>query len=114
VFGAVERHGNSRASSAPAPGGGFATADCLRALEQAGFARSSAQVVRGTWRHRDAAELLCALRAGTARMAAMLEAQPDSAMPAILADLESGSAQYRGDGGISVPIACVIVAGARL
>jgi SAM-dependent methyltransferase len=114
VLGAVERHGDPRASSAPAPGGGFATADCLRALEEAGFARTSAKPVRGTWRHRDASALLSALRAGTVRMAAMLKAQPDSAMPAILADLESGSAQYRGDGGISVPIACVIVAGARL
>jgi SAM-dependent methyltransferase len=114
VFGAVERHGDPRASSAPAPGGGFATEDCLRALTAAGFARTSAELVRGTWRHRDAAALLGALRAGTARMAAMLEAQTDKAMPAILADLEARSAQYRDGDSVAVPIACVIAAGVKL
>jgi SAM-dependent methyltransferase len=118
VFDAVGRYGDPRASAAPPPGGGFATAaDCLRALDDAGFARTDARLVRGTWRHRDAASLLAALRAGTARMAAMLEAQTDAAMPAILSALDSATAPYRTpgpDGGaLAVPIACVIAAGIR-
>jgi ubiquinone/menaquinone biosynthesis C-methylase UbiE len=114
VFDAVGRHGDPRASAAPPPGGGFATeADCLRALAEAGFATPDARVVRGTWRHRDAASLLAALRAGTARMAAMLDAQTDTAMQGILSGLEAATAPWRDSGGLAVPIACVIAAGGK-
>jgi ubiquinone/menaquinone biosynthesis C-methylase UbiE len=119
VFDAIGRHGDPRASAAPAPGGGFATAaDCLRALNEAGFSRTHARLLRGIWRHRDAASLLGALRAGTARMAAMIDAQSDAAMPAILAALEAAVGEWRAserdDDGIAVPIACVIAAGVKL
>ena len=63
VFDAVDRHGDPRASSAPAPGGGFATADCLRALEEAGFRpRPARDLVRG--------HLAAPRRRGTAARAA--------------------------------------------
>jgi SAM-dependent methyltransferase len=118
VFDAVGRHGDPRASAAPPPGGGFGTAaDCLRALEDAGFVRIDARLVRGTWRHQDAASLLAALRAGTARMAAMIDAQMDAAMPAILSDLEAAAAGWRipgpDRGHLAVPIACVVASGIR-
>jgi SAM-dependent methyltransferase len=117
VFDAIGRHGNLGASAAPAPGGGFATAvDCGRALEAAGFVGIATSLVRGRWRHPDAASLLAALRAGTARMAAMIDAQPDVAMPAILSALEEAAAAWRvsgPDGGLSVPIACVVASGTR-
>jgi SAM-dependent methyltransferase len=114
VFDAVGRFGDPRASAAPAPGGGFATAaDCLRALHDAGFSRTEAELARGTWRHDDAAALLAALRAGTARMAAMIQAQTDAAMPAIVSGLEAATAPWRDGAGIAVPIACVIATGIR-
>jgi SAM-dependent methyltransferase len=115
VFDAVERHGDPRASAAPPPGGGFASpADCLRALDAAGFEPRTATLVRGVWRHADAASLVAAFRGGTARMAAMLEAQAESAMPAILAGLEAAAASWRDkDGQLAVPIACVIAAGIK-
>lgn len=118
VFDAVGRCGDPRASAAPPPGGGFATAaDCLRALEQAGFANTCAGLVRATWRRGNAAALLGAMRAGTARMAAMLEAQSDAANPMIEAALEAAAAPWRVSGPegdhLAVPIACVIAAGTR-
>lgn len=118
VFDAIGRHGDLRASAAPPPGGGFATAaDCLHALEDAGFVGTEASLVRGRWRHQDAASLLAALRAGTARMAAMIDAQTEAVTPAILSALEAASAPWRlsgPEGGhLSVPIACVIASGTR-
>ena len=97
MFDAVERHGDSRASAAPLPGGGFATVRGLPACAGRGRLTNLAprRLVRGVWRHADAAALVAAFRGGTARMAAMLEAQAESAMPAILAGLESGAASWR-------------------
>ena len=89
VFEAVRRFGDPNASAAPSPGGGFATGeDCLIALHEAGFIDTRVRLVHDVWRHRDAASLLGSLRAGTARMAAMLAAQSVAAMPAILSGLE--------------------------
>jgi SAM-dependent methyltransferase len=114
VFEAVGRHGDPHASTAPPPGGGFASAaDCLRALDAAGFSDAGTKLVRGIWRHRDGAALLAALRGGTARMAAMLDAQTDAAMPAIVAGLEASAAEWRDGEQIAVPIACVIAAGIK-
>jgi hypothetical protein len=83
-------------------------------LDAAGFEPRTATLVRGVWRHADAASLVAAFRGGTARMAAMLEAQAESAMPAILAGLEAAAASWRDkDGQLAVPIACVIAAGIK-
>jgi SAM-dependent methyltransferase len=114
VFDAVRRHGDPAASAAPPPGGGFATeADCLAALAAAGFTRTTARLVTGTWRHRDGASLLAALRAGTARMAAMIDAQSEGAIGAIAADVEAAAQPYRDGAGLALPIACVIAEGGK-
>ena len=118
VLDAIGRHGDPRASAAPPPGGGFATAtDCLVALQAAGFTGTDASLVRGRWRHQDAASLVAALRAGTARMAALIDAQSDAAMPAILAALEAACAPFHvpgpHGGELSVPIACYIASGIK-
>ncbi len=114
LFDAVARHGNPAASDAPPPGGGFATAQqCAEALRQVGFAECTTRMVHAAWRHRDAAGLVDALRSGTARMAAMIEAQPAAAMPAIIADIAARSAAYRDADGIAVPIAAVIASGVK-
>jgi SAM-dependent methyltransferase len=118
VFDAVRRHGDPRASTAPPPGGGFATVgDCLQALDAAGFSGNTATLVRRIWLHSDAVALLAAFRGGTVRMAAMLDGQTEAAMQAILAGLESTAAEWRdqgADGGqLAVPVACVIAAGIK-
>jgi hypothetical protein len=46
-------------------------------------------------------------------MAAMIAAQTDAAMPAILAELEAAVEPWRAGAELAVPIACVIAAGIR-
>jgi hypothetical protein len=70
-------------------------------------------LVRATWRHRDAQGLVTALQAGTARMAAMLEAQPSDALAAIVDDIAANAECYRNADGIAVPIAAVIASGRK-
>lgn len=114
LFDAIGRHGDTTASDAPPPGGGFrGAAQCADALGDAGFAECSTMSVRGTWQHANASALVEALRAGTARMAAMIDAQPPASLPAIIADIESNAEPYRTEEGIAVPIAAVITAGVK-
>jgi SAM-dependent methyltransferase len=114
LFDAIGRHGDPAASDAPPPGGGFRGADqCADALRAAGFADCTTHLVRATWHHADARALVVALQAGTARMAAMIEAQRLDAMPAIIADIDANATRYRTNDGIAVPIAAVIAAGIR-
>jgi SAM-dependent methyltransferase len=114
VFDAVARHGDRAAALAPAPGGGFGTeAQCADALAEAGFVECTTRLVCATWQHRDALALVAALQAGTARMAAMLEAQQPDAMDAIVGDIAANANGYRNAIGIAVPIAAVIASGVR-
>jgi SAM-dependent methyltransferase len=114
VFDAVARHGDRDAAKAPAPGGGFhTTSQCCDALRETGFANCTTRLVRATWSHPDAASLVAALRAGTARMAAMLEAQRPDALRAIIADIAQGVERYRYADGVAVPIAAVIASGVK-
>ncbi|MEJ0019469.1 MAG: methyltransferase domain-containing protein [Acetobacteraceae bacterium] len=114
VFDAVARYGDRSAASAPVPGGGFATPEqCADALRSVGFTDCTTLLVRATWRHRDAGGLVAALRAGTARMAAMLEAQSSATLAAITADIELAAAPYRDGEDIALPIAAVIASGVR-
>jgi SAM-dependent methyltransferase len=114
LFDAIARHGDPTASNAPPPGGGFGTAaQCADALRDVGFAGCTTELVRATWHHASALALVAALQSGTARMAAMIEAQRPAAMPAILADIDECAERYRGANGIAVPIAAVIASGAK-
>ena len=113
-FDAIARHGDPAAARLPPPGGGFGTpAQCADALRQVGFADCTTQLIRANWRHADTQALVAALQAGTARMAALIEAQPAAAMPAIVADIEQHAAPYRDSAGIAVPTAAVIAAGVK-
>ena len=114
VFDAVAWHGDRAAGRAPAPGGGFATqAQCAEALREAGFADCTTRLAHATWQHRDAQALVAALQAGTARMAAMLEAQQSDAMAAIVADIAANAERYRNADGIALPIAALIASGVK-
>jgi SAM-dependent methyltransferase len=114
VFDAVARHGDPTASDAPPPGGGFRGAvQCADALRAAGFADCSTELVHATWHHADARALLRALKAGTARMAAMIDSQQPAAVPAIIVDIDANVARYRTADGIALPIAAVIATGTK-
>jgi SAM-dependent methyltransferase len=113
LFDAVRRFGDPGAAAAPPPGGGFGVAQCVEALRQAGFERAETRLERRRWRHPDAASLVASLRAGTARMAAMIEAQPATAMAGILQDIEENAAPFRDGAELAMPIAAVVAWGCR-
>lgn len=111
---AVRRHGDAIASDAPPPGGGFGSVQqILDALRDAGFASLQAQLERHVWRHRGAASLVASLRAGTARMAALIDAQSPAALRAIVADIDANAAAWRDADGLALPIAAVIASGVK-
>jgi SAM-dependent methyltransferase len=115
VFDAVRRCGDPAASEAPAPGGGFGTTqDCLDALAAVGFAEVRGRLEHRVWRHADAAGLVMALQAGTARMAAMIEGQEGGVLAKMVADIEASAAAYRDAAGLALPIAAVVVEGRRV
>jgi SAM-dependent methyltransferase len=112
---AVRRHGDAAGSGAPAPGGGFASVELILAtLRDAGFAGLRAQLERRVWRHADAASLVAALGAGTARMAAMLTAQSPAARQAIIAAIDDAATPWRDAAGLALPIAAVIASGEKV
>lgn len=114
LFDAVARCGDPAASRAPPPGGGFGSAThCLAALHDAGFDDTATRQVRSTWWHGNGRALIEAMRAGTARMAAMIEAQPPDALPAIAAEIDAAASPWRQAGGIAVPIAAVVASGVK-
>jgi hypothetical protein len=68
---------------------------------------------RRVWRHRDAASLVAALRAGTARMAAQIDAQSPAALAAIVADIDTNAAAWRDGDGLALPIVAVVASGLK-
>ncbi len=114
VFDAIRRCGDPAASRAPAPGGGFGSAaDCRSALEVVGFGGVEARQLTGVWRHADGSALLAALRSGTARMAAMIEAQAPSSVPDIIAAIDRDAAPYRTDDELRLPISAFVASGMK-
>lgn len=114
VFDAVRRCGDPAVSDAPAPGGGFSTTQhCLDALAAAGFTDVAGRMERRVWRHADAAGLVAALRAGTARMAAMIDGQGENVLARVVADIEVSAAAWRDADGLALPIAAVVAAGTK-
>ncbi len=85
----------------------------LDTLSAAGFASLRAQLERRVWRHRDAAGLVAALRAGTARMAALIDAQSPAALATIVADIDANATAWRDAAGLALPIAAVIASGVK-
>lgn len=114
VFDAIRRCGDLSASRAPAPGGGFGTpADCVAAIGQADFVDIGSRKLTGVWHQADGRALLTSLRSGTARMAAMIEAQAADAIAAILADIDREAERYRDAGGIAIPMAAFVAFGRK-
>ncbi len=114
VFDAVARHGSPSAAPAPPPGGSFNQPDdCLRALAAAGFANTSARIVRAEWPLANADALIAALSAGTVRMAALIAAQEPATLPSIVAGIDREAERYRRGRSLAIPIAAILARGIK-
>jgi SAM-dependent methyltransferase len=114
VFDAIRAKGDMSASKAPPPGGGLNDPEaCRLALMQAGFTQATVSRAGHVWRHADGRALLHALKAGTARMAALIGAQTPDALAAIAQEIDRQAERYRDADGLAVPIAAFIATGVR-
>jgi ubiquinone/menaquinone biosynthesis C-methylase UbiE len=114
LFDAVAAHGDPQAAKAPPSGGGLRTPeDLLQLLTAAGFVRPEARAVKSVWRLAKAGDLIEGFRRGTVRTAALIEAQPAGALPAIEGAIAQALAAYRGADGLAVPICAILGSAAR-
>jgi SAM-dependent methyltransferase len=114
VFDAIARCGDNGPLQAPAPGGGFRTPDdCRLALEEAGFVETGVNTNRSAWHHANGRALLDALRAGTARMGALIRSRAADAIPAIAAEIDRLAVPYRDAEGLAIPIAAYVAFGRK-
>ena len=114
LYDAISAHGDLAASDAPPPGGSLRQSeDLLRILSDAGFTDTEARRVWGEWRFPAAGDLLEGFRRGTVRTAALIDAQPDPALPQIEAAIARSVAAYRCADGFAVPITAILGSGVR-
>jgi SAM-dependent methyltransferase len=115
LFDAISAHGDLKAADTPPPGGSLRSPeDLLSALDAAGFTETEARRVHGAWRFAAARDLLEGFRRGTVRTAALIDAQPVAALPAIEGAVACGVAAYRDANGFAVPIVAILASGVRL
>lgn len=68
----------------------------------------------GQWRFAAAEDLVEGFRRGTVRTAALIDAQPAAALPAIEAAIAQSIAAYHGADGFAVPIVAILASGMAL
>jgi ubiquinone/menaquinone biosynthesis C-methylase UbiE len=111
---AIRLHGDPDAAQAPVSGGGLGSAEAARrVLSEAGFAAPTTELVRREWRLAHPGDLIAALRRGTVRTAALIDAQRPAALAAIEGEIAGRAAAYRRDGGYGIPIAAILGSGAK-
>jgi ubiquinone/menaquinone biosynthesis C-methylase UbiE len=114
LFDAIAAHGDLDAAQTPPSGGGLRTPeDLLRVLDAVGFAETEARRVAGEWRFAAAGDLVEGFRRGTVRTAALIEAQPAAALPAIEAAIAKGAETYRQPDGFAVATVAILGCGVR-
>jgi ubiquinone/menaquinone biosynthesis C-methylase UbiE len=114
LFDAIAAHGDRSAANTPPPGGSLRNpADVLELLQAAGFAETEARSVHRTWRVGNASGLVEGLRRGTVRTAALIDAQPAEALPAIKGAMARSAAVYARSDGLAVPIVAILGSGVR-
>jgi SAM-dependent methyltransferase len=114
LFDAIAAHGDPQAATTPPSGGGLRLPEnLLRVLDTAGFAATEARRVGGEWRFAVAGDLVEGFRRGTVRTAALIEAQPASALPAIEAAIAAAAEPYRRADGFAVPTVAILACGTR-
>jgi ubiquinone/menaquinone biosynthesis C-methylase UbiE len=114
LFDALRRHGDIAAAKAPPSGGTINSEDdCRAALGTAGFHDVDARLVRREWAVKSAHDLVAAFRNGTARTAALIDAQEPAALPAITAHMGEQAERYRQGDYLRIPIAAILAWGAK-
>jgi SAM-dependent methyltransferase len=114
LFDAIRLHGDPNAAQSPPSGGGLGSADAvLRLLHEAGFVETSAETVRREWRLAQPGDLITALRQGTVRTAALIDAQRPAALLAIDAEIARRAAAHRRDGWFFIPLAAILGHGTK-
>jgi SAM-dependent methyltransferase len=114
LFDAIRLHGDPDAAQAPPSGGGISSEPILLGLlRNTGFAEPTAKLMRREWRLAQPGDLIAALRRGTVRTAALIDAQRPAALIAIGAEIAQQAAAYRRDGWYCIPIAAILARGTK-
>jgi ubiquinone/menaquinone biosynthesis C-methylase UbiE len=115
LFDAIRQHGALNAAKTPPPSGSINSEDnCRTALADAGFHDVDARLFQREWIVTNVRDLLAAFRNGTARTAALIDAQDTTALPAIEAHMAQHSERYRRGDALHIPIAAIVAWGRKL
>jgi ubiquinone/menaquinone biosynthesis C-methylase UbiE len=115
LFDAIRAHGALDAAKTPPPSGSINSEEsCRAALADAGFHEIGAELIEREWVVKSAHDLLAAFRNGTARTAALIDAQNRGALPAIAAHMAQHAERYRRGDALHVPIAAIVAWGRKL
>jgi ubiquinone/menaquinone biosynthesis C-methylase UbiE len=114
LFDAIRAHGATNAAKAPPPSGSINSEEsCRAALGAAGFREIEVRLVEREWRVKGVHELLIAFRNGTARTAALIDAQDRAVLPAIEAHMGAQAERYRRGEELHIPLAAIVAAGRK-
>ena len=114
LFDAIRAHGATNAAKGPPPSGSINSEEtCRAALGEAGFHDTEALLVQRAWRLPSVREILAAFRNGTARTAALIDAQDAAVLPAIEAHMAAQAERYRRGDELHIPIAAIVAWGVR-
>jgi SAM-dependent methyltransferase len=114
LFDAIQAHGAIKAAKAPPPSGSINSEEnCRAALGAAVFHDIDVRLVEREWRVQSVRDVLAAFRNGTARTAALIDAQDAAALPAIEAHMTAHAERYRRGDELRIPIAAIIACGVK-
>jgi ubiquinone/menaquinone biosynthesis C-methylase UbiE len=114
LFDAIRTNGATKAAKAPPPSGSINSEEnCRSALTEAGFHDANVRLVEREWRVQSVREVLTAFRNGTARTAALIDAQDAAALPAIEMHMAAQAERYRRGEELHIPIAAIVAAGRK-
>jgi len=114
LFDAIRAHGALDAAKTPPPSGSINSEEsCRKALADVGFDEVGAQPIEREWVVKSVRDLLAAFRNGTARTAALIDAQDAAALPAIAAHMAQHAEHYRRGDALHIPIAAIVAWGVR-
>jgi SAM-dependent methyltransferase len=114
LFDAIRAHGALDAAKTPPPSGSINSEEsCRKALADVGFDEAGAQLIEREWVVKSAHDLLAAFRNGTARTAALIDAQDAAALPAVAAHMAQHAERYRRGDALHIPIAAIVAWGVR-
>jgi ubiquinone/menaquinone biosynthesis C-methylase UbiE len=114
LFDAIRAHGALDAAKTPPPSGSINSEEsCRAALADAGFHEIGAELIEREWVVKSVHDLLAAFRNGTARTAALIDAQDAAALPAIAAHMAQHAEHYRRGDALHIPIAAIVAWGRK-